>query len=79
MTEPLTKDTRAHNRSPIQTLEDAKDTVQTLYVGSSSVITGSVDGFIRTYDLRKGELRSDFIGRERARLDFALQSIMTNY
>lgn len=78
VTEPLTKDTRAHNRSPIQTLEDAKDTVQTLYVGSSSVITGSVDGFIRTYDLRKGELRSDFIGRERARLDFALQSIMTN-
>jgi len=26
-------------------------------------MTGSVDGHVRTYDLRKGELRSDFIGR----------------
>lgn len=27
-------------------------------------MTGSVDGHVRTYDLRKGELRSDFIGRK---------------
>lgn len=26
-------------------------------------MTGSVDGHVRTYDLRKGELRTDFIGR----------------
>ena len=26
-------------------------------------MTGSVDGHVRTYDLRKGELRADYIGR----------------
>ncbi len=55
---------RAQARSPIQVLEEARDAVQTLHVGSTSIVTGSVDGYVRTYDLRKGELRSDFIGRE---------------
>ena len=27
-------------------------------------MTGSVDGHVRTYDLRKGELRADYLGRE---------------
>ncbi|KAJ2925144.1 hypothetical protein H1R20_g11969, partial [Candolleomyces eurysporus] len=49
-------------RQSIQTLEEARDAVQTLYVGSTYLISGSVDGHVRTYDLRKGELRSDFIG-----------------
>ena len=53
----------AQNRQPIQTLEEARDAVQTLYVGSSRIMTGSVDGHVRTYDLRKGELRADYIGR----------------
>jgi mitogen-activated protein kinase organizer 1 len=44
-------------------LEDARDSVQTLYVGGASIMTGSVDGHVRTYDLRKGELRADYIGR----------------
>lgn len=26
-------------------------------------MSGSVDGHIRTYDLRKGELRDDYLGR----------------
>jgi len=58
-----TKTSRAQNRQAIQILEEARDAVQTLHVGASQIITGSVDGHIRTYDLRKGELRSDFIGR----------------
>jgi len=53
---------RSQNRQSIQSLEDARDAVQTLHVGSTYIITGSVDGHVRTYDLRKGELRSDFIG-----------------
>lgn len=53
---------RAQTRSPIQVLEEARDAVQTLHVGPTSIVTGSVDGYVRTYDLRKGELRSDFIG-----------------
>nr|VWO98991.1 Mitochondrial division protein 1 [Ganoderma boninense] len=55
-------DMRSQNRAPIQILEDARDAVQALHVGRSYICTGSVDGHVRTYDLRMGELRSDFIG-----------------
>ncbi|KAG6880186.1 hypothetical protein C0992_003850 [Termitomyces sp. T32_za158] len=54
----------AINRQAIQVLDEARDAVQTLHIGSTTIITGSVDGHVRTYDLRKGELRSDFIGRK---------------
>jgi mitogen-activated protein kinase organizer 1 len=53
----------SQNRQPIQILEEARDSVQALYVGSSRIMSGSVDGHVRTYDLRKGELRADYIGR----------------
>lgn len=52
----------SQNRAPIQVLDEARDAVQTLHVGSTYILAGSVDGHIRTYDLRMGELRSDFIG-----------------
>ena len=68
---------RAQSRAPIQVLEEARDAVQALHVGATSIIAGSVDGYVRTYDLRKGELRADFVGRacilfllERARSRF---------
>lgn len=57
---------RAQNRQPIQTLDEARDAIQTLHVGPTHVISGSVDGHVRTYDLRKGELRSDYIGSKSA-------------
>ena len=50
-------------RQPIQVLDEARDAVQTMHIGPASIITGSVDGHVRTYDLRKGELRTDYIGR----------------
>ena len=48
---------------PIQVLDEARDGVQTLHVGPTFIVSGSIDGHVRTYDLRMGELRSDFIGR----------------
>jgi mitogen-activated protein kinase organizer 1 len=54
----------AQSRQAIQVLEEARDAVQTIHVGSITITTGSIDGHVRTYDLRKGELRSDFIGRK---------------
>ncbi|KAH9917886.1 nuclear mRNA splicing protein [Epithele typhae] len=56
-------DLKSQNRQAIQTLEDARDTVQTLHVGHHYILTGSVDGHVRAYDLRMGELRTDFIGQ----------------
>lgn len=49
---------------PIQVLTEAKDAVQSIHLGSTYITTGSVDGVCRTYDLRMGELRSDYIGRK---------------
>ncbi|CAG8660631.1 13301_t:CDS:2 [Acaulospora colombiana] len=55
---------RAIAKSPIQSLEDSKDAIQALHVGHHEIITGSVDGHVRTYDLRKGQMTSDYLGRE---------------
>ncbi|KAI0344825.1 nuclear mRNA splicing protein [Trametopsis cervina] len=55
-------DIKSQNRQPIQVLDEAKDAVQALYVGNGLIMTGSVDGYVRTYDLRMGELRADYIG-----------------
>jgi mitogen-activated protein kinase organizer 1 len=52
----------AQTRQAIQTLDEARDSIQTLHVGPTFIVSGSVDGHVRTYDLRMGELRSDFIG-----------------
>lgn len=54
---------RSQSRAPIQVLEEARDAVQALHIDATSIIAGSVDGYVRTYDLRKGELRADFVGR----------------
>jgi len=56
-------DMRAQNRQAIQTLDEARDAIQAVYVGGTYIMTGSVDGHVRTYDLRKGELRSDYLGQ----------------
>ncbi|KAG8807254.1 hypothetical protein FRC17_004554 [Serendipita sp. 399] len=55
-------DLKAQARSPIQSLDDSRDAIQTLYVGTQEITSGSVDGHIRTYDLRKGQLTSDYLG-----------------
>ena len=44
-------------------LEEARDAVQALHITHGTIMTGSVDGSVRTYDLRMGQLRTDFIGR----------------
>jgi hypothetical protein len=48
---------------PIQVLEDAKDSVTAVQIKNYEIITGSVDGKLRTYDLRAGQLSTDVVGR----------------
>jgi len=55
-------DMKAQSKAPIQTLEDARDSVTTVCINPTEITTGSVDGHVRAYDLRKGQLRSDYIG-----------------
>lgn len=54
-------DTRSLTSRPIQTLTEATDTVSSVFVHmlTSSIITASYDGRIRTYDLRVGEMKVD--------------------
>ena len=54
---------RSQNRTPIQVLEDAKDSITSIQIKNYEIITGSVDGRLRTYDLRAGQLSTDVVGR----------------
>jgi len=48
----------------IQTMNDFKDSVTSVVMGkdANEIIASSVDGFIRRYDLRKGQLTADCVG-----------------
>lgn len=52
-------DLRARSKSPIQIIRDATDSVLCVEAASDEIITGSVDGCLRRYDVRRGELCTD--------------------
>ncbi|KAK3945184.1 putative mitogen-activated protein kinase [Diplogelasinospora grovesii] len=59
-------DTKSNNsHKPIQTLSDAKDSITSLVAvppdegGQGQIIVGSVDGRVRTYDIRMGRCTTD--------------------
>jgi mitogen-activated protein kinase organizer 1 len=56
-------DVKARTFDPVQTMDDARDSVTSVFISSYEIITGSVDGCVRTYDIRAGELRTDHIGQ----------------
>ncbi|VDK22876.1 unnamed protein product [Taenia asiatica] len=58
----LAWDARARTQYPIQTMHEAKDSVNCLAVRRWQIITGSVDRFVRVYDIRKGIMIEDYIG-----------------
>jgi len=43
-------------------MDEAKDSVTSLDVSDHEILAGSADGRVRRYDLRMGEMYSDFIG-----------------
>ena len=55
-------DCRSRSTEPIQTLEEAKDTVTSLDVSAHEILVGSGDGRARLYDLRAGSLLTDTLG-----------------
>ncbi|KAL7413237.1 nuclear mRNA splicing protein [Mrakia frigida] len=55
-------DMKSQMRSPIQTLTEAKDSITSVVLTDHTLLTGSVDGFVREYDLRAGLLKEDYIG-----------------
>lgn len=55
-------DTKSNSFKPIQVLSEARDAVTSLVVRGPEVIVGSVDGKVRTYDVRMGQCTTDVIG-----------------
>ena len=57
-------DLRSQSREPVQRMTDFKDSVSCLArtPGDGAVLAGSVDGCVRTYDLRRGALHTDNLG-----------------
>ncbi|KAJ3023487.1 WD repeat-containing protein 83 [Thoreauomyces humboldtii] len=56
-------DCRAQNaRLPIQIVGDAKDSVESVQIVAHEILTGSVDGSLRTYDMRMGDIVTDRVG-----------------
>ena len=43
-------------------MEDFKDSVTSISLSDHEILTGSVDGYIRVYDMRKGRLTEDCMG-----------------
>lgn len=55
-------DIRTRKLEPIQVMKDAKDCITSLIVTNYKIIAASLDGAIRHYDIRAGELSCDKIG-----------------
>ena len=55
---------RAASRIPIQIFKEAKDSVASLVISGHEILAGSVDGKVRCYDLRMGQLNTDELGRK---------------
>ncbi|KAH8731811.1 WD40-repeat-containing domain protein [Phaeosphaeriaceae sp. PMI808] len=55
-------DIKSNNYKPIMTLDDAKDSITDIAIHDAEIIAASVDGRVRTYDLRTGMCQMDVIG-----------------
>ena len=61
-------DCKSQSTKPIQTFEDARDSISSVKVLGWEIMTGSVDGRVRLYDVRMGMVHVDVVGSEEIRL-----------
>lgn len=55
-------DVRSSSVKAVQVLEEAKDSITSLCVHGAEVVSGSVDGRVRSYDVRMGRMTTDVVG-----------------
>ncbi|KFG77686.1 hypothetical protein MANI_016435 [Metarhizium anisopliae] len=55
-------DVKSGSVKPIQVLNDARDAITSLVVRGPEIVTGSVDGRVRSYDIRMGRCTTDVMG-----------------
>lgn len=56
-------DVKSNAYKPIMTLDDAKDSITDVAIHDTEIIAASVDGRVRSYDLRTGMCQADVIGQ----------------
>jgi mitogen-activated protein kinase organizer 1 len=56
-------DVKSNNHKPIMMFDDARDSVTDVVVCDGEIISASVDGKVRSYDLRMGMCQVDVIGQ----------------
>jgi mitogen-activated protein kinase organizer 1 len=56
-------DTRSNSYKPIMTMDEAKDAITDVVCTDGEIISASVDGQVRSYDLRRGLCEVDVMGR----------------
>jgi WD40 repeat protein len=54
-------DMKSKGNKPIQTLSESKDSIENIDTSDYEIITASIDGFIRIYDIRNGKIIEDNI------------------
>ena len=55
---------RSRSIDPIQILPEAQDAINSIALDQPYIVSGSMDGSVRTYDVRKGIMTSDYVGRK---------------
>lgn len=63
-------DCRSRQTDPIQVLNEAKDSVSSIQISDAEILTGSVDKYIRRYDVRNGKMVADCIGQPVTSVNF---------
>ncbi|KAG6032736.1 hypothetical protein E4U41_007152 [Claviceps citrina] len=64
-------DVKSGSVKPIQVLDEARDAITCLAVRGPEVVTGSVDGRVRSYDVRMGKCTTDVMCASVTSLDLA--------
>lgn len=57
-------DTKSRSERPLMSFSEAKDSISSLDVLGHELTAGCVDGRVRTYDLRMGQIDVDVLGRK---------------
>lgn len=55
-------DVKSNSYKPIMTFDDAKDSITDIAIHDAEILAASVDGRVRSYDLRTGMCQADVIG-----------------
>lgn len=55
-------DLKSHQRAPIQVIDEFKDAVMCMAIHDHEIIVGSIDGSVKTFDVRMGTVNIDEFG-----------------